>query len=216
MQVFVKIATLAMVGITLQGCFSDLLNVLNHAASGVTICQEAISPKYDKWQTELGGEDNTTAQFKCVAKNLEVLTLQDALWCADHIMNETSKEDLSKEPEEEAQKEKATQWVTDNFVDKLEGNTTLQEQAKDCDDGGIKSEEVEKEYSINKMGVEFFDEKEKTMNANFNTFLVAGGVGMVLAAVAGIIHRRVSAAASMTEMSLEQESVLLEELENAK
>jgi len=208
--VFVKIATLAVVGITLHGC-GDLLNLLGHLGTSVTACNEALleasAADHEKWVNEFRHtDDNDTAE--CVAQNLKMLILNQAFECSQELLNET---DTKKEPDEDKIKKEAKTWAEQNYKDPLLGNTTLQEEVKNC--GSV--QEVEEKYSM-ASGTNFNDQKTTSMNTNFNVYIVAAGFGMVVAALAGMIHRHASTASLRTDMDVEQESVLLEESEDAK
>merc|ERR1712048_551908 len=92
--------------------------------------------KLEKYQTELGGDDNTTAEYKCVAANLKTLAFNSAVECSAALIqqwNATKASDLEGEPDAEKHAADATAWVDENFVDVLAGNTTAQDEVKDCD-----------------------------------------------------------------------------------
>jgi len=189
MQVFTAISTLIVVGITLQGC--NMLDMLSHHGGAQVACQPLIEKKYEKYYTELV-EDNTTEEAECVKKNLKKIWAWDSFHCGEWIVNQT---ELADAENETLMKEKAEEWMGTTFVDRLESNTTLQEMVKDCD-SKIATEFPHLENKFGVLGADIIDQDEVPMQSNVHPYVVAAGVGMLLAAFAGIIHRRASGASA--------------------
>merc|ERR1719229_201465 len=201
---FKKPTSLVVAGRILQGCgfFEQMFKIIAFAK----ICNEVLLNETLEIQSAIVGDKRD--KTACVKKEIKKLSAVYAVNCATELLNGTD----SETPDDEKLQEEAEQWFTGNKK-MLEKNFTGSIDVDKCK-AEVEVDDMQEKYLTDIVEAKFNDE-EMTKKSHLSACVAAAGVGIALAASAVVIHRYASTASTTTETDIEQESVLLDELEDA-
>jgi len=231
MRVF-EIATLVVVGVSLQGC-EDWANWIVHGSTVLRVCQDTITEGTasleEKAKNDLTKECNenaverffagdekcpdnwNTTGLQCIEFHFSLTTSAAALTCS---VEYAEGKDLTKEVNETMLEAEVEEWYTKNAAI-VEQNITanLSQAVKKCHETLSDSVALQEKYMMDKNIVEakFYVDQEVTKKVDSIAYISAAGFGMLLAAVAGVIHRRACAACASNDANaaVQEESALL-------
>jgi len=243
MRSLVQIAGLAVIAVSLQGC-AELLAALvqqakalyQHVQVANAACLEDIkngtASLSDKAIANFtaycssGNSSVCTADWNitgpaCINQFYDAFTQFTSL--TDCVVELLQLANLSKgEPNQTLKDAQAAEWYAAN-KEKVEANLTLwlSSAVLDCANGTAPNESLEEAITVQQ---EFLNNPEKymvgnremTKKADVTAYISAAGVGMIMAVVAGVIHRRTSKVSVPSVVNSNVEAGhLLDDFENA-
>eukprot|EP00419_Tripos_fusus_P008579 CAMPEP_0172658860 /NCGR_PEP_ID=MMETSP1074-20121228/3037_1 /TAXON_ID=2916 /ORGANISM="Ceratium fusus, Strain PA161109" /LENGTH=240 /DNA_ID=CAMNT_0013474217 /DNA_START=69 /DNA_END=791 /DNA_ORIENTATION=+ len=240
MQYFIKIATLVLVGVSLQGC-SDIKKLLHLSPSAFEACQEQVSNSTKCFQEKAIDElrdfcENSTTNHSCafnwqangplcIKSHFKAMHEIHTKVCVPEILSHTNLSSLRKSQNETkveaAAEADAEKWYAEH-ADAINRNlaSNLSQLVEDCacnkhSASPINSSAVEEKFYIDQE--KYMVDEEVTKKADWIAYISAAGVGMILAALAGAIRRRTSEASTFKLASaVGPESVLFSESDGAQ